>query len=254
MPALPAAKNFARIPSRCWSYIRLVKRLLVMFVAGYICFLLTGFLPANVNYRAPAADYVTMYVRSNDIHTDIVLPVNSTSSGFDWQKLFPPSNNADPRSSSAGYVAIGWGDREFFVETQHWSDLTAATVANAALWPSETVLHVDYLHTAKPGPWMHEVRISHQQHRRLIRYIHSFVVQRNTAGAAVLASDRSYGRTDRFYRSSGSYHMCNTCNQWTGAGLRTAGVRCGIWTPTRTHVQFWLPESAGSHQPAAPAM
>jgi len=241
---LPAALlPGARLPSRFWGCLRRCRRWLTALVVVYCLFLLAGFIPAPVGYNPPpASNYVTIFVRSNDIHTDIVVPVRDETAGVDWRNLFPPSDTQDPDAGRAEYVAIGWGDRGFFINTQLWSDMTLPTVAHAALWPSETVLHVDYLHYAQPSQWMHELRITHQQHRDLIRYIESFIVQRNAHGAAIPASDRTYGTSDRFYRSAGAYHLFSTCNQWTGAGLRTARQPTGIWTPTKTHVLYWLPQ------------
>jgi hypothetical protein len=60
-------------------------------------------------------------------------------------------------------------------------------------------------------------------------------------GYASLASDSSYGSTDRFYTATGRYHCFNTCNQWTGRGLARAGVPVGIWTPLKPQVLCWLP-------------
>ncbi|HVJ01043.1 MAG TPA: DUF2459 domain-containing protein [Sphingomonas sp.] len=34
--------------------------------------------------------------------------------------------------------------------------------------------------------------------------------------------------------------MFNTCNNWTGEGLRTAGAKMGIWTPFTWGVMKWL--------------
>ncbi len=241
MIAALTATRFGRIPYLFWSGVRLAKRLLLGFTVLYGLFLLAGFLPARGSYQPPPDDYVTIFVRSNDIHTDIVLPVHDERSNFDWRQVFPPSDVKDKRAAQAEYIAIGWGDRGFFINTRTWDDLQLSTVAHAALWPSETVLHADYMFTAKPSPWMHELRISRQQHLKLIRYIESYLPLRNADGSAIPASEVTYGNTDRFYQSAGRYHLFSTCNQWTGAGLRTAEQPCGIWTPTKTHVLYWLP-------------
>src|SRR3546814_8948705 len=43
--------------------------------------------------------------------------------------------------------------------------------------------------------------------------------------------DRGYQDFDTFYGAKGRYDALMTCNAWTGAALRHAGVRVGAWTP-----------------------
>ena len=40
-----------------------------------------------------------------------------------------------------------------------------------------------------------------------------------------------YSDSDLFYEANGSYNLIGNCNEWTGAALRHAGVRMGLWTP-----------------------
>jgi hypothetical protein len=42
---------------------------------------------------------------------------------------------------------------------------------------------------------------------------------------------RGYGPADVFYEARGPYNVFFTCNEWTGAALRAAGIRMGRWTP-----------------------
>jgi uncharacterized protein (TIGR02117 family) len=120
------------------------------------------------------------------------------------------------------------------------------------LWPSESVLHVEYVSECAAGPNLREVLISRADYRELASFVEASIGTRNGAGTAQTATDVSYGDADRFYTSSGRYHALNTCNQWTGRGLARAGVPVGIWTPLKAHVFFWLPEEALLTKPALP--
>ena len=209
----------------------------------YAAFLVLGFCPVNRNYTAPAAsERVLLFIRSNEIHTDIVVPVWDEPAGIDWRELFPPENfQADVRGFS--HVAVGWGNRGFYVETPRWSDLKLATVLSA-IFPSEAVLHVEYVDVDSRDADLRELAVSRQNYRELAEFIRSTVGRRNAQGSAQSATEMTYGTSDRFYLASGHYHAFNTCNQWTGRGLKRAGVPIGIWTPLKQQVLCWLPPSA----------
>ena len=88
----------------------------------YAAFLLLGFIPINGDYALPPADdRVRIFIRSNEIHTDVVLPTVHPGLGIDWRELFPPAH-FDGDVEPAPYVAVGWGNRRFFVETPTWAD------------------------------------------------------------------------------------------------------------------------------------
>jgi len=223
---------------RLWRLLRSSAGLLVFYVG----FLALGFVPINYGYAPPAADYVVVFVRSNEVHTDLVLPVRSAG-GVEWRQLFPPEHfRANVRADK--YIAFGWGNRRFYIDTPTWAQFRLTTACGALFWPSEPVLHVEYLADAAPGEWTHEVRLTREQYARLAEFVHSTVDGADESGPATLASDSSYGSTDRFYTATGRYHCFNTCNQWTGRGLARAGVPIGIWTPLKPQVLRWLPAYA----------
>lgn len=235
----------ARPPTSRWlrpkRWLCRASLLLAALIGIYAAFLLLGFIPINRNYRLPPADdRVRIFIRSNEIHTDIVMPTIHEGLDIDWRELFPPEH-FDGNVEPAPYVAVGWGNRRFFVETPNWSDLKISSVLGALFWPSESVLHVDYLLRAAPGPGMREVFVSREQYRNLAAFIRSSVGECDQRGCAKTATEITYGITDRFYLASGRYHCFNTCNQWTGRALARAGLPVGIWTPLKTQVLCWLP-------------
>ena len=211
-------------------------------LAFYGCFLLLGFVPLNWPASPPPADdCVTIFVRSNEIHTDLVLPVACDDPAIDWRGRFPPQHFArDVRQDR--FVAVGWGNRAFYVETPTWADFNLSKAAAALFWPSDTVLHVEYLYDAAAGDDFHEVRLTREQYADLARFVESSIATPAGDGAAEPATTITYGTSDRFYVATGRYHLFNTCNQWTGRGLASAGVPVGIWTPLKPHVLCWLPE------------
>jgi uncharacterized protein (TIGR02117 family) len=230
------ASYWRRWPARA----AMLTAVLALFYAG---FLLLGFVPVNRGYVAPAKDGVRIFVRSNEVHTDLVLPVVCEGEDVDWRRTFPLTdywgNVREPK-----YVAIGWGNREFYVNTPTWAEFKVTSACGALFWPSETVLHVEYLNDVAPGERMRPVLLTREQYARLAAFVNSSVGMSHESGAACTATEISYGRRDRFYVASGRYHLFNTCNQWTGRGLKTAGVPTGIWTPLKPQVLYWLPAVA----------
>jgi uncharacterized protein (TIGR02117 family) len=212
-------------------------------VGIYAAFLLLGFIPVNRDYQVPPADdCVRIFVRSNEIHTDIVMPTVHEELGIDWRKRFPP-DDFQASVSRSPYVAVGWGNRKFFLETPTWADLKVANVVGALFWPSESVLHVEYLPLATPSAQMHELLVTRQQYVELVRFVESSLADCGEDGCARSAGQITFGAADRFYVSAGRYHCFNTCNQWTGRGLARAGAPVGIWTPLKPQVLCWLPEA-----------
>lgn len=223
---------------------RFARRAIVALGAAFVAyglFLLLGFVPGRWSYALPdTSDAVQIYVRSNEIHTDLVLPVREGESQIDWHKTFPPKDFLRDVQRDE-WISIGWGNRQFYVETPTWAEFKLTTAAGALFWPSESVLHVEYLPYAAANDDMRPVLISGEQYRALADFVQASVGKRNDSGAAMHATTVTYGNSDRFYESSGRYHAFNTCNQWTGRGLSRAGVPVGIWTPLKAHVHCWLP-------------
>lgn len=213
---------------RAW---RLVARsgvvLLALMLAYVAAGLIGGAVPVNRDWRAPA-DGVTIWVESNGIHTGLVLP--KLAVGVDWRGFAPAGDLRDPRYGGFGHLAIGWGEHDFFLRTATWADLRPLVVLGAMWGSDRTLLHVE--HVAGPAPDARRIVLRPDEYRRLATYIR-----------ASLASRRhwpGYAGDDVFYEARGRYSLGWTCNSWTGAALRAAGVRVGWWTPFPVTVMWWF--------------
>lgn len=189
-----------------------------------------GSIPANPGW-VQASDGVRIYVEDNGIHTGIVMPVSAA--GVDWRGAFPARDLGDPRYAGFDHIAVGWGERAFYIETPTWSDLNLATVARAAIGSTRTVLHVEHLPAPATGKTVREIVLTPAEYRRLAAFV------RETLGAGGKVSN-GYGPDDAFYDARGTYSAITTCNAWTGAALRRAGVRVGVWTPFPVTVMGWF--------------
>jgi uncharacterized protein (TIGR02117 family) len=173
---------------------------------------------------------IAVWVEDNGIHTGIVVPKALLDP--DLVARFDAADLRDPAYAGHDYLAIGWGDRAFFVETPRWRDVRPSTVLAAAVGSDETVLHVE--HIARP--------VERANVAQVMLDAKGFA-----ALAAVLRASLGEGEAlpgyeahDAFYPATGRYSAIVTCNEWTGAALRRAGVPMGAWTPFSGGVMRWL--------------
>jgi len=216
---------------------------------GAILTLAGGLIGTNPGWRPPERG-ITIYVETNGFHTGLVLPAQAA--GIDWHRLFPPTDLADPRYHVPGatdHVAIGWGERAFYLETPQWSDLKLGTLARAARGSDRTLIHVYHLRRPAPGRYVRPLVISPAAYRRLSADLAAWLAPPDPRSGRRQAI-AGYGVNDLFYPATGRYSLLYTCNTWTGDRLRAIGVRIGLWTPSEQAVMRWFPLPAD--QPAGP--
>lgn len=71
---------------------------------------------------------IDIFLLSNGVHTDIAMPLHNKE--FDWRTIVSPTDTR--KATPADYVAFGWGDHGFYLETPTWADLTVPTALKAA--------------------------------------------------------------------------------------------------------------------------
>jgi uncharacterized protein (TIGR02117 family) len=199
--------------------------------------LLLGAVPANVAFNPAGEDGVTVYVLSNGVHTWIVMP--KVNADMDWRLYAQPQHLSDPRWGNADHVAIGYGNRDFYLNTPTWGDLTVRRAFAAFFGGGPSLLHVIHIDHPRPGPDQRPIRISHAQYRRLAGFIQNRF-RMDAGGRPIPLIGRGYGPDDMFYEANGGYSFILTCNEWTGRALREAGVRVGLWTPFNQSIMWRL--------------
>jgi len=205
---------------------------LLYFLAAVIF----GIIPANVAFHQPARG-ITILVRSNGVHTWIVMP--KVTEEMDWRPYASPRHLDDPRWGNADHVAIGYGNREFYLNTPNWGDLSPRTAALALFGSGPTLLHVEHVDRPRDEERQRPIRITRDQYRRLAGFI-QMRFRLDSGGRPIPVLGRGYGPGDMFYEASGGYSFVMTCNEWTGRALRAAGVRTGLWTPFEQSIMWRL--------------
>jgi uncharacterized protein (TIGR02117 family) len=219
--------------------IRKTIKYLLRFILFFICFVLLYMLSAyclariSVNAEPNTKQEVGIYIKTNGVHTDIVVPV--TNEQLSWDKEVKYDNTVST-DTSYHYLGMGWGDKGFYLETPTWGDLTAKVAFKAAFALSTTAIHATFYKTLNENDSCRKIMISSEQYSRLIKYItNSFQKDKNGHFIRII-TNANYGKNDAFYEANGSYSMLHTCNTWANNGLKSCGQKACLWTPFDTGI------------------
>ena len=213
-----------------------VAAVLAIPMTYFLAALLLGLIPANVSWRQ-AEQGVPIFVRSNGVHTWIMMP--KVTPIMDWRPYAPPEHLGDPRYGAGDYVAIGYGNRDFYLNTPTWGDLELHTAVTALAGGGPTLLHVEHEHQPRPDDWQRPITLRPDEYRRLAEFIRARF-RLDARGRTIPLIGRGYRDWDMFYEANGGYSFVLTCNEWTGRALRAAGVRTGLWTPLEQSIMWRL--------------
>ena len=189
-------------------------------------------IPRNSGWEEPEAG-VEIMIETNGVHTAVVMPLVTQQK--DWSADFPASDLGAPYRPYT-HVSVSWGEREVFLNTPTWADITPSTIIGAAVG-GDSLLHVGHYVRPAPADWIRPMRITEAQYARLVAVIERQIMPRGEREAYP-----GYYASDVFYDAPGTYHIGNTCNQWTSDTLAAAGIRTGRWTPLAGGVMKWVPE------------
>jgi len=194
-----------------------------------------GSIPVNTGFKE-ASEGMEIYIVSNGVHTDFVLPMKNDL--MDWRDFFK-SGDFGSSMVHAPYIAFGWGDRGFYLNTPEWSDLKLKTALVALLVPSRSAMHVTLWGEPETGRLAKRIRISQSQYARIVDYIEQSFLK-GPEGEPIRLDHPGYGEYDLFYASGLTFHLFRTCNVWTNTGLIRSGLRTSLWTPFDRPILFQL--------------
>lgn len=201
-----------------------------LFLIGLIGFyFLLAFCLSRITINAKPVNKseVAIYIMTNGVHTDIVMP--AISDQINWTKEISYQNTLEA-DSSYQYVAVGWGDKKFYIETPGFEDLKLGTAIRAISGLSTSAMHTTYYQNISEDNDCKKIMISREQYKRLIDYmLNSF--EKDKAGHLIpIKTPVHYDIGDAFYEAKGSYSIFKTCNTWTNAALKACGQKSCLWT------------------------
>ncbi|MEO5683863.1 MAG: TIGR02117 family protein [Chitinophagaceae bacterium] len=215
-------------------------RYTVCVIAGFVTFVLMYLFAAYCLSRltvgkehGQAAD-VAIYIKTNGVHTDIVVPLKNDQ--VDWSNEIRFSNAHLPDTTNIQYLAMGWGDKGFYLETPTWADLKFSTALKAAFGFNTTAIHTTFYETPLESASCKKIMIGSGQYARLVNYItDSF--KKDSAGHVIkIITNANYSNADAFYEAKGRYSMFLTCNTWSNNALKNCGQKACWWTAFDTGI------------------
>ncbi len=214
---------------------RILRKYITKTILGFLAFILTyslmAFLLSLLSNSPPDVDCDStpnIYVSTNGVHLDLIVPVEFIKEAK-WEGIELPSDTR--------FVAFGWGDQGFYLETPTWDDLRFSIAARALFWRSKTAMHLTY-YRARGSEW-EKVPLCSEQLQALLLYIRQSF-QDTPLELPILLPGKGYGPRDDFYEGKGSYSILRTCNNWANQGLKKAGVKTAIWSPLDKGVLYQI--------------
>ncbi|WP_298152786.1 TIGR02117 family protein [Flavobacterium sp.] len=200
----------------------------VIFVAAYLfmAFVLSR-IPVNRDDADPAKD-VAVYISTNGVHTDLIFPYKHTVN--DWSNRIDIAVTAS-KDTTRQFVAFGWGDRGFYLNTPEWSDLKASTAFEAAFYLGTSAMHVSFLHLPKESETCKKIWISRTEYEKMVAFV-TESLQLDHEGKAIPIPNAAYGSHDAFFESKGKYNLFYTCNTWANNTLKSGNQKAALWTLT----------------------
>ncbi len=217
--------------------LRILLKTIGVFIGLIIIYLLAVFIlpliPVNKQEHKPN-DQINAYILTNGVHTDIVVPVESEV--IDWSTIVPFTDTKAKKE--AKYIAFGWGDKGFYLDTPEWKDLKFSTAFKAAFWLGESAMHTTFYNEMNVGEDCKTIQMSMEEYQQLITYIkNSFDLDANNK-VELIKTDAVYGNNDSFYEAKGSYSLFFTCNTWTANALKAAKKEAPLWTATQQGIFY----------------
>jgi uncharacterized protein (TIGR02117 family) len=210
--------------------LRIIYRTFAGFIAFIGAYLLLTFVSSiiAITKEPGSSNNVAIYILTNGDHTDIVVPVKNQV--VDWSNEIKFQHTVS-HDSTAKYVAIGWGNKGFYLNTPTWSQLKFSVAFKAAFGLSCAAIHTTFYKNIAEDTDCRKIMISNQQYARLIGYINKSF-KRDAGGNIINIKTRAnYNDEDAFYEANGRYNLFYTCNTWANNALKACGQKACLWTP-----------------------
>lgn len=200
----------------------------IFFIISYLILIfILSIIPVNT-IDSDQSKEVTIYIKTNGVHTDLVLPIKNESKDWTTSILF---KNTFEKDSVFKFVSFGWGDKDFYLNTPKWSDLKAKTALKAVFYLGNSVLHAQFYKNISESKNCKKIEISKQEYLLLVQSI-SDRFYRDKVQNIVYIPNYHYNNNDAFYEAKGKYNLFYTCNSWANETLKTANQKAAFWTLT----------------------
>jgi uncharacterized protein (TIGR02117 family) len=213
-----------------------ILRIILKIIGGILAFILLYVIlaltiPLIEVAKKPTTEppVVPIYILTNGDHTDLVVPVKTAQ--IDWSQKIPYQDTKS-KQGNFNYLGIGWGDKGFYLDTPTWAQLKFSTAFKAAFWLGDSAMHCTYYNEMKVGKDCKKIMLTRNQYSDLIKFIDTRFDKDKAGNDILIPTNAVYGPNDSFYEAKGSYSFLYTCNSWANDGLKAAGQKAALWTPS----------------------
>ncbi|PTQ92968.1 uncharacterized protein (TIGR02117 family) [Mucilaginibacter yixingensis] len=215
-------------------YLKLILSIIRKIITGFFAFVLSYLFIAMVLSEIPVnrnhlkGHDIAIYILTNGDHTDVVLPVKTSLIDWSRQVKFAHTISQD---TAFKYVALGWGDKGFYLNTPTWAQLKFSVAFKAATGLSTAAIHATFYKEMHESKRCVKIWIDKAQYQKMIAYINSSFILDKSGQPLNIKTNAQYGRNDAFYDAKRVYSIFYTCNTWANGALKAAGIRACLWTP-----------------------
>ena len=192
---------------------------LVTLLFGYlVAAVVLSFIKTNPEELSCPKQY-QVYIATNGVHLDLIIPRHALPEHLKAELGLP---------DWAEYLAFGWGDKDFYINTPTWDDLKLVTAFRALFLETASAMHVVWLHRSSPR-WK-KITLCDVQLLQLNNFVDA-TFRRHEQGGLINIEAAGYTDTDMFYEAYGNFSCIQTCNNWVNRALKAAQVPTSIWSP-----------------------
>ncbi|MBK7230733.1 MAG: TIGR02117 family protein [Saprospiraceae bacterium] len=219
------------------SFLKVLKIFILSLMGFILLYLASAFILSRIaiNGHLKSKDDLTIYILTNGVHTDIVVPVKTAV--VDWTQ-WVKFEHTKAKDTTVQYVAFGWGDKGFYLETPTWAELKWSVAFKAAFALSTSAIHASFYHQLKESENCKSIRISNGQYQQLVQYIQKSFKTDQSGQSIHIGTDAHYSMHDAFYEAVGRYHLFKTCNTWANNALKSCGQKASLWTAFDTGIFY----------------
>ncbi len=215
--------------------LKIILKSFVYLTIGVLLYLFLAILftmiPVNSDFKE-SKEGTEIFINTNGVHTNIILPAKTKT--FNWHEYLQINKNYE-------YIAFGWGDKEFYMNTPTWNDLKLSTAFKATFLPTKTIMQVyGYSYKPRESKNIIKLKLNDEQFEKINDFvIQSFERDVNNQLIEIKANNEYYFK-EKFYLAKGTYSLFKNCNNWTNKGLKQAGIKNALWAPFDKSVMYHL--------------
>ena len=211
------------LKSIMWFFIVFFSILILYFLAYFILSRIT------VEGEKKSDATIVVYFMNSGVHTDFVLPVKNKF--VDWREYFPRENTKG-NDTSLNLIAIGLGDKDFYLNTPEWADLTFKTAFCAGFGLGTSAIHATYHASILTDRPTVKLLLNENQYKRLVNYITQSLKYDKNNQTILLSTknNKILKNNDAYYVANKNFSFLSSCNTWINNGLKASGQKACLWT------------------------